>query len=243
MNPEETLKDLGLGEKEAHIYLALLELGESAVSLIAKRSGIKRPTAYIILNSLEEKGFVSRAMRGKKMFFLPQHPQKLKTEAEIRLRELGDVLPQLEALFHKKEGKPRVVMFEGKDRLDHAFDEFFVVRGEVVVMGTLKLSQEAFPRTFKKADYVTFSPEFHLRELTDKSEEGRAYAQRVRKPYREIRFLKEEMLPFEADISVFGNKTLITSVKKEFFTISIESEEISNAFRKIFEVMWVASKE
>ena len=40
------------------------------------------------------------------------------------------------------------------------------------------------------------------------------------------------------DVGIFGNRALITSVKKEFFTISIESEEIAYAFRTMFNVMW-----
>ncbi len=240
---QEVLKDLGLEEKEVLIYLALLELGEATVLSIAQKSGIKRPTAYVILQVLEEKGFVSRVVRGKKTFFTPQHPQKLITETELRLKELKASMPQLEALFHKEEGKPRVLMYEGKEKLDRAFDEVFVVRGESLYMGTLKLSQEAFPRTFQKISYATLSPNFKMREFIDESEESRAYARKVSGPYHKIRFMPREFLPFEIDVGIFGNRTLITSVKKEFFTISIESEEISKAFRTIFEVMWNVGKE
>ncbi|MAG12546.1 hypothetical protein CL630_01910 [bacterium] len=243
MKIDDTLKDLGLEEKEVDIYLALLELGEAAVLAIAQKSGIKRPTAYVILGLLEEKGFVSRVKKGKKTLFTPQHPQKLVTEAELHLKELQGVMPQLEALFHKEEGKPRVMIYEGKDKLDRALDEMFVTKGEVMFMGTLKLSQEAFPRTFQKTLYATFSPQFQIRELVNESEESKAYAKQVEGPYRKVRFMPKELLPFEVDITLFGNRTLITSVKKEFFTISIESDEINHAFRTIFNVMWEVGKE
>ncbi|HEY4487102.1 MAG TPA: helix-turn-helix domain-containing protein [Candidatus Paceibacterota bacterium] len=238
MDPQSALKSLGLEEKEVSLYLSLLELGEATVLQTAKHAGIKRPTAYVVLENLEKNGFVSRFVRGGKMFFSPQHPQKLLTEAELRMKELKTAMPQFEALFHKKEGKPRVVMYEGKDRLDQAIDEAFVVKGETLFISTLSLSQEVFPRTFRKADYVSFSPEFYARELVDESESSREYAKRVGGPYREIRFIPKEHLPFEMDIGIFGNRTLITSVKKEFFTISIESAEITHAFRTIFNVMW-----
>lgn len=243
MNTENTLKDLGLEEKEVKTYLALLELGEAAVLSIAQKSGIKRPTAYVILHELEEKGFVSRVIKGKKTLFTPQHPQKLVTEAELRLKELKASMPQLESLFHKDEGKPRVMIYEGKENLDRAFDEGFLTKGDVIYMGTLVLSKESFPRTFKKVSYATLSPDFTMRELLDDSKESREYAEQVNGPYHKIRFMPKEFLPFEADISIYGNRTLITSVKKEFFTISIESEEISRSFRTIFNVMWEAGRE
>ena len=243
MNPQEALRDLGLEPKEISVYLALLELGEATVLSIANKSGVKRPTAYLILQSLENKGFVSRIVRGKKIFFVPQHPKKLITEAELRLKELKDIVPQLESVFHQASGRPRVMIYEGKDNLDRAYDEAFVVKGEVLFIDTHKLSYEVFPRTFKKFHYVSLSPEFRLRELLDESEESRKFADSVREPYYQIKFLPKELLPFETDIGIFGNRTLITSVKKEYFTVAIESEEISRAFRTIFEVMWKTAKE
>lgn len=243
MNIEDTFKSLGLTKKEASVYLALLELGEATVLTASKKSGIKRPTAYLVLRSLEEKGFISRVLKGKKIFFAPQHPRKLVTEAEVRLRELQGAMPQLESLLHDAEDRPRVKMYEGKEGADYASKQWFTIRGETVWIGTLKLSMEVFPRTFEEVTHLQFSKDFSSRELLDESEETRAYAERISGPYRRVRFMSKELLPFEADMGVFGNHTLITSVRKEYFTIDIESKEIANAFRTIFEVMWKAGKE
>lgn len=243
MSAQDTLKNLGLEDKEIRAYLALLELGEASILAISQKSGLKRPTTYLVIHSLEERGLASRVMRGKKIFFVPQHPQKLVTETELRLKELQEVVPQLESLFHKEEGRPRVMIYEGREALDRAYDEMFVVKGEAVFMSTIKFSMELFPRTFKKFQYITFSEKFRMRELADESEEGKRYANEFRGPYREIRFIPKEFLPFEIDLGIFGNRALITSVKKEFFTVSIESEEIARAFRIIFDIAWQAAKE
>lgn len=243
MDPNEALKDVGLEEKEARIYLALLELGEATVLLISKKSGIKRPTAYLVLESLEMKGFINRSAHGKKLLFIPQHPQKLLTEAELQLKEMQEVVPTLESLFLKSSGRPRVMIYQGKEALDRVYDELFVVRGEVFFIDTHSLSLDVFPRTFKKLDYVTLSSEFKIRELIAESEDGRRFAQKVRGPFYGVRFLPPALSPFETDIGIFGTRVLITSVKKEFFTVGIESEEIANAFRKIFEVLWNTANE
>ena len=243
MNPQDTLKHLGLTPKEAALYVALLELGETSILVLSQKAGIKRPTCYVLLKSLEEKGFVSRALKGKKTLFVPQHPRKLLIESELRMKELQEVMPQLESLLHGQDGRPRIMIYEGKEALDRAYDESFLVKDELVYMGTLALSSQALPRTYRKLDYATFSPAFRIRELIDESEEAFAYAHRVRKPYREVRFIPKERLPFEVDIGIFGNRTLITSVKKEYFTICIESDEVARAFRVIFDVMWSMSKE
>jgi predicted transcriptional regulator len=242
MNPKDSLKHIGLNEKESQIYLSLLELGSSTVLTISKRSGIKRPTAYLVLQSLVEKGFASRVIKEKKTFFSPQHPKKLITESELRLKELQEVVPQLEIMFRKRKERPQIRIFEGKDELDRAYDDLFFIKGNALFMGTSKLSMEAFPRSYQKQQLMSRSQEFTIRELVDESKEGMDYANKVRGEYHEFRFIPKKFLPFEADIGIFGNHTLITSVKKEYFTIDIESKEIARAFRTIFEMMWLSAR-
>ncbi len=243
MNPKESLKHIGLKEKEIQIYLSLLELGEGTVLAISKRSGIKRPTAYLVLQSLVEKGFVSRVVKDKKTFFAPQNPKKLITESELRLKELQEVVPQLEVMFRKRRERPQIRIFEGREELDRAYDDLFLIKGDVLFMSTNKLSMEAFPRSYQKQDFTPRSPEFRIRELVDESKEGLEYANKVRGDYHSFRFIPKKFLPFEVDIGIFGNHTLITSVKKEYFTIDIESKEIAKAFRTIFEMTWLSAKE
>jgi len=244
MNIKQTLQGLGLQEKEAAIYLALLELGESSVAEISKKSGIKRPTAYLLLSSLVEKGFVSQVMKERKKIYTPARPQKLITDTQFKLTELQQIMPQLDSLFLKKEGKPAVIMYEGKDQLDHAYDESFYTESEVLYMGTLKYSRELFPKTFKKSEKVDLYPDYRAaRQLLDESPLSREFAKKYNNPFLRTRYIQKEFLPFEVDIGIFGDKTLITSVKKEYFTLSIESPEIANAFRSLFEAMWKLAKE
>ncbi|PLX27027.1 hypothetical protein C0581_03815 [Candidatus Parcubacteria bacterium] len=54
VNNLATLKNLGLSDIEAGVYLSLLKLGGSQASKIAKDVGIKRTTVYPILKKLAE---------------------------------------------------------------------------------------------------------------------------------------------------------------------------------------------
>lgn len=243
MDIKETFQNLGLNEKQSAVYLVALELGEGSVADISKKSGIKRPTCYVVLGELEKKGFVSKEIKPNTTWYVPEHPKKLLTEAQLKMKELQSVIPQLESLFQKDSGKPRVMMYEGKGELDRAYDESFIAKGEVLYMSTLKLSQEVFRRTFRKMDIIPLSENYRMRELVDDSPEAREYISKVSNQYRQVRIIPRAFLPFEIDIGIFGNRVLITSVKKEFFTVSIESPEIAQAFRQLFEAMWKLSSE
>ena len=243
---KETLKALGLEPKEASIYIALLELGEATVLQVSKKARIKRPTAYVVLQSLEMKGFAARVLREKRTFYTPEHPEKLVIESELRTEELKKALPQFEALM-KKETGPRVMIYEGKEDVDRAYDDVFIQKGEMLVIRAIKVSKELFPGSFKKFEYKTFSPEYRAREILDNSDEARSYAEDIwkkhGKTYRGIRFIPKEFLPIEGDIGIFGNNVVITSPGKKYFTARIDSEEIARAFRVIFEMAWQSAKE
>jgi sugar-specific transcriptional regulator TrmB len=49
------LKELGLTEKQAKIYLALVEIGKGTAYAIAKQAKLKRPITYVILEELRLK--------------------------------------------------------------------------------------------------------------------------------------------------------------------------------------------
>lgn len=242
METHEILKNLGLSEKEAGVYLALLELGEAAVGRIAEQSRIKRSTVYVVLEELERKGYVTKAILEGVNYFYPEHPQKVLTEAELRLEELKTALPQMESLLNKQANKPRVVVYEGKDDLDRAYDESFIAKGEVLYMSTLKLSRELFQKTFRKMDLIPLSENYQMRELVDDSEDGKQYAEKVGEEYRQVRLIPAQFLPFEVDIGIFDNSVLVTSLKRNYFTVKIQSPEIAQAFRHMFEALWQVSK-
>ena len=62
---ERELVEIGLNEKEAKVYLASLELGQSAVQGISSRSGVNRATTYFIIEGLTAKGLISSFHQGK----------------------------------------------------------------------------------------------------------------------------------------------------------------------------------
>src|SRR5690242_8115911 len=101
MNEYLTLfTQLGLTDKEGAIYLALLELGEADVTEIASKAAVKRPTAYVILDSLVEKGFVS-ALTTTVRRFRAEDPKKLLALQRSKLQQFETAIPGLIGLASK----------------------------------------------------------------------------------------------------------------------------------------------
>jgi DNA-binding MarR family transcriptional regulator len=60
------LCSIDFSEKQAAVYLALLELGEASKSELAKAAKIKRPTLYLILDQLEKKEIITLRREGSR---------------------------------------------------------------------------------------------------------------------------------------------------------------------------------
>ena len=108
------LKETGLKEKEAKIYIAVLELGEANIAQISQRSGINRSTVYLALKTLKEKGLLLTVKKNKTLFYA-EDPRKMLGDLEKKKAVLERVMPNLLASFAFIDKKPEVKYFEGEE--------------------------------------------------------------------------------------------------------------------------------
>lgn len=128
---EKYLLDIGLSLKEIAVYLASLELGESTVIDIAKKSDVNRTTIYPIIDSLKEKGLLSLVQKGKKQYFYAESPNKIRSFVDSKINELEaskeslpELIKQLSALENRRGDKPVVRFYEGNEGINSMMEEF-----------------------------------------------------------------------------------------------------------------------
>ena len=66
MNLETQLKKFGLTQKEAELYLAGLQLGQSTIQDLVNRSHLKRATVYDLIENLRNQGLMKIIYKGKR---------------------------------------------------------------------------------------------------------------------------------------------------------------------------------
>ncbi len=111
---KEALKNLGLNEKQTIVYLSLLQLGNTTAYKIAQKSGLKRPTVYVVMEELRQKGLVLKIPYPKKQIYGAKSPEELIIESESKISAIRNMLPELMALM-RNDDKPSVMYFEGLD--------------------------------------------------------------------------------------------------------------------------------
>ena len=87
------LENLGLNQKEARVYLAALELGETTIQEVARRADLKRASLYPIVNNLISQKLIYQIVRGKKNKLVAADPKELEQSIEKRGEILKDTLP------------------------------------------------------------------------------------------------------------------------------------------------------
>jgi len=152
---KDELKKLGFTDKETSVYLAMIDLGQAVVSDIAKRAGVKRPTAYVILGTLGNRGLVSFTERRGVKLFTPAPVERLIKNLEEeakRYKKFADMARKLAPKLRSKKSKgglkPNIQLFEGVEGIkqvrsvyEDTLTSLESVRARAIAKGGVKLSQ------------------------------------------------------------------------------------------------------
>ena len=143
----ENLTKFGLSEKEAKVYLACLELGDSVASDIALKSNLPRTLVYDILERLIDLGLVSYSIRDNKKFFRASDPEELLRILHEKEEVVQKSLPELKNLQKMKGVKrPKIDVYEGKEGMKAVMDD--ILRSgvtEFLAYGSSRSSFEVIP--------------------------------------------------------------------------------------------------
>ncbi len=237
MDMIEVLEKLGLNEKQASVYVALLELGTASVYGIAQKAGIKRPTTYLVLDELKQKGLVNVIPRNKKILYAAESPEQLSFDLKKKQDLLSHSLPQLLASFNKRKDKPQVQLYEGKEGVRQVYEKIFN-SGGVSLFGTTQEVAKMFPEGLASFLKNISEKRIQVKELIIHSPQDDEYRQAAQKmPNHQFRFVPIG-LTFPTDSALFGDSVVFFSFQPELFAVMITSREVSQSLKTLFELAW-----
>ncbi len=234
MNLSSVLQQNGLSLKEAQIYLAMLELKEALPSTIARRSGIKRPTTYVLLEEMQQKGLVGHIKRGKLLFYSVVDPRMFVESQHHKYRELERSLPELLKLHSRFEAVPQMTLFEGKEGLIKIMEDTLKTSNEILVWANADLAAttnllDYYPNYIaKKVRNGIWS-----RAILGYDERALQFKKKEKEELREVRLIPKDKFPFKNEINIYDNKMAILSHQDEIGVI-IENKNMADTQRSIF---------
>ncbi|MEI6498718.1 MAG: helix-turn-helix domain-containing protein [bacterium] len=236
----DSLKKLGLEEKEQDIYLALLQLESAPAHRVATKTGLKRSTVYDILYRLVNDGFASEVLVHGTKTFIATPPEKLNYILENQKRNLEQDLPYLLSISNTKPLKPKVSYHYGILGIKSLYEDTLssLTAGDEILayVATDTVSElDDYVR-----DYVKRRAEkgISLRGIYQDSSELQKYLDKNDDELRISRLADHRLFPIKNEINIYSNKMIIITYKPEAFGILIESKEVADTQRAIFEMAW-----
>ena len=246
----QNLREIGLTQGEAKVYLALTKIGTSSVGPIVKKSGVAYSNVYDILNRLIEKGIVSFVKKSKTKYFSAANPKNLsdylnKKEKEINKQKnvLKEMLPRLNKLQKIKQGQEAEV-FVGLKGLKTAYERLFNYAG----------GEEELFSYIHEEGYSEITDKFFL-QLTGYLKYSNSYGV-CNKEFKNSRFVKEYYskrktkmkiryvdFPMSGNLDVTKDMTLIVSWKHPIIGVLIKSQSIAENYKNYIKSMWKVAKE
>ncbi len=237
MEIPEILEKIGLNQKEAMVYIALLELGTSSVEAIAHKAGTKRPTTYLILEDLQKKGLATLIPRAKKILYMPESPDKILSDLNRKQELVKRFLPNLQALYNEPKNKPQVLLFEGKEAIRDLYDKILDAK-EVEFFATVRDFVAFYPEYIEKLVAKTLEKKTKVREILTQNAADLEFAKKVtHSDYYQQRFTKTDE-EFLTDNVLFDGNIAFFSFEPHVFAVVIQSKPIHKSLRTLFNFAW-----
>jgi len=229
------LAKLGMDEKEIKVYLALVRHGLATGGKVADLTGLHRRTAYDVLASLMEKGFVTYVIKERKKHFDAMDPKRLMDLVKEQEDAVNSLLPELCALRARRKEKSGVQIYEGVKSVKKIYDEL-LESGSYVALGAGEPLREmlgpffAFfqrrKRQMRAKTRVIISAAYRKSEV-------------VTRTYGDVRLLEGYEAP--TTTYVYGNKVAIVICDPPL-GIVIENGKVAASFMGYFNLLWSMAK-
>jgi sugar-specific transcriptional regulator TrmB len=242
------LEALGFTAEESKVYFALLQLGSSYVSAIARRAEVHRVVCYKVLEQLATLGLVSSFLKNKIRHYAIESPTILLRKERERYERAEKLLPELLSITNALAYKPKIQYYEGLEGMKNIFEETLKATGEMVGYTNLEALPKVIPEDFLR-DYAKrkVARRIKSRMLSPHTPAALRYLQSYYpkgfdRSLVEILFVNPREFLFEYEITIYGNNVAILSLNPdERMGLIIESPVYARTQRAAFQLAWLGA--
>ncbi len=231
---KDKLQELGFSEKEVKVYLALLAMGSAVASDIAKKAGLKRSTAYVILDSLAGRGLTSMVERRGVQLYTPAPPEQLVQHLKnMSSRYAGfadaakELLPELKSSRKESLSTPKVKLFQGREGIKSVYEDTLASLEEIRVHANFSSALEENKNVALKG-----TPNINIQKIPLNTPGDRKRVTPDKAGLRKILIASREQGGFSSEMNIYDDRVVFISTSENFALIA-ESKEFASALRKM----------
>jgi len=247
----DQLQEIGLTKGEIKVYEALLVLGESTKTPIAKKSGVSPGKVYDVLERLIRKGLVAVIKKENTMHFHAANPHQImeyllqKKKKVAQEEEIAkNILPELIQLYKSKIEEPDTEFYKGWGGLESAYNEILetLEKGETdyVLGGSSGSDPHRTEVFFSKFNEKRVQKGIRIKMIYNRQDKRHLLSYLDKKKMVEwLRFID---LQTPAEINMFKDRVIIVILTVVPIAIIIRSKEAYTSFLQYFEALWKIAK-
>lgn len=251
MTLNETLKNLGLNEKQISVYLTVLQQGKISPANVAKITRINRTTVYSVAKELAEKGYISEDLGGTNSYLVAVPPDDLKYVIQKEEKKLETKKTLLEAAIrdlqsftkNTKYSIPRITFVQEEDLETYLYkrsDEWHasIMKYDGILWG---FQDHTFAENYEKwIDWewqIGGPKDLRLRLFSNESKieeknKGKGYNR------RQIKYWKKGNT-FTASVWVHGDYLILVATRERpHYLVEIYDVLLAHNMRVFFQGIW-----
>ena len=150
------------------------------------------------------------------------------------------MLPDL-IVMHNVEDRPKIRFYEGVEGLKQVYDDTLTAKHGILACSTYEDMHKVLPNYFPGYYEKRAKKNIFARGIVPDTPLSRE--RRIRDPQeaRELAFVSQKDFPIPTEIDIYDNKVMIASWKEKLGVI-IESQEIADTLKSIFELALLQAK-
>ena len=231
---------IGFSDKEARVYVVLLQLGSGGAQDVAEAAGMHRASTYDVLEALTKRGLATPILERGQRKFMAEPPERVlsiihlqRRELEGRLLEAEALLPKLATFRHTGGGKPRVRYVEGVDGLRALQREYEARGGDIFQL----VGYDAFlamhdARMTREHRDVVLKRNIRAIVITERELDFSQYE------HVEVRKVSPLLFNVSGEMVVYDDRVMLLSYSGSIIAIEIQSQTIADTCRATLELAW-----
>jgi HTH-type transcriptional regulator, sugar sensing transcriptional regulator len=242
MKIEQLLQKLGFSNKEAKIYLASLELGTASAQDVAAQANLKRTTGYAVLNFLVNRGVMGKTKVRGKTRFVPEPPERLATLIKELDQAVHQTLPELNAIYSKKDTKPKITFYEGEHAVQKIYDDTLAEKPTEILEYNTNAYFEGKADVDPNYIQKRVALDIHARRIAGKGSKWDIKHRYLdAKELAQTAIVPKETFDPKIEMNIYNNKVAFLNYA-ENMSVIIESKPIADAMRQAYELSWLGAK-
>jgi sugar-specific transcriptional regulator TrmB len=241
MENKINLEALGLTKRESLVYLALLKNGSLSPTEIANKTGLKRSNIYDVVKSLERKGLIHYQLKPQGKLIVASSPNNLVNLSKQQYAYAQKILPTLLSLDKEQSFQSSVTFYQGRRGMREMVKDYPKAKNkDVIFLTSPKDMNEVLGESFVESliqERIKRGTKMRTLETADSNFKWKGHMTEAGRKLTEIAYVPPKYT-FTLDFGVYDDVTVFFSSKKEGLGFKVESKELAQVMRMLFDNLW-----